>query len=136
MGDVGAVGLGFLAGVFGLQGIASGTWPWWFPPLVFAPFIVDATATLVRRLARGANVARAHRDHFYQRAILIDGTHVRTVAAYSAWMAATALLALGGMLWYPDAGALLLLAGVGAFGWYCRTIDRRWASCRHLHHAD
>ena len=32
MGDVGAVGLGFLAGLFGLEGIVAGAWPWWFPP--------------------------------------------------------------------------------------------------------
>jgi UDP-N-acetylmuramyl pentapeptide phosphotransferase/UDP-N-acetylglucosamine-1-phosphate transferase len=135
MGDVGAVGLGFLAGLFGLQGIAAGIWPWWFPPLVFAPFVLDATATLLRRLRRRARVADAHRDHFYQRAILIDGAHRRTVRAYGGWMAFCAALALAGLRWAPDVGGLLLLAASAGFGCYCWRIDRRWSAWSGVHHA-
>jgi UDP-N-acetylmuramyl pentapeptide phosphotransferase/UDP-N-acetylglucosamine-1-phosphate transferase len=127
MGDVGAIGLGFLAGLSGLQGILAGAWPWWFPPLVFAPFIFDATATLLRRVLRGENPARAHRDHYYQRAILIDGSHRKTLFAYGAWMAGCAALALGGLAWAADRGAPLLLVAALGFGGYCRRIDRRWA---------
>ena len=43
MGDVGAVPLGFLAAAFGLAGWRAGTWPAWFPLLVFLPFIADAS---------------------------------------------------------------------------------------------
>ena len=50
MGDVGAVPLGFLAAAFGIGGVvAGGSWPAWFPALVFLPFIADATITLARR---------------------------------------------------------------------------------------
>ena len=135
MGDVGAVSLGFLAAVFGLDGIAEGVWRWWFPPLVFLPFILDATLTLVRRGTRGANVARAHREHYYQRAILIDGGHRPTLLVYAAWMVACAGLALGAMSWAPETGPVLLIGAAGAFGLYCRAIDRRWAGRTDLHHA-
>jgi UDP-GlcNAc:undecaprenyl-phosphate GlcNAc-1-phosphate transferase len=53
MGDVGAVPLGFLAALFGIAGWGTGTWPAWFPLLVFLPFIVDATLTLGRRTRVG-----------------------------------------------------------------------------------
>ncbi len=46
MGDVGSVPLGFLAGTFGIAGVWLGTWPGWFPLLVFLPLVADATVTL------------------------------------------------------------------------------------------
>lgn len=135
MGDVGAVGLGFLAGLFGLEGIAGGVWPWWFPPLVFAPFILDATATLLRRLRQRAPLANAHRDHFYQRAILVDGSHGPTVRAYAGWMAGCAMLALAGLTWAPAAGGILLLGASAGFAWYCRAIEQRWSVWSRVQHA-
>lgn len=135
MGDVGAVGLGFLAGVFGLQGLVAGIWPWWFPPLVFAPFILDATVTLLRRLRRRDRLAHAHRDHFYQHAILIDGAHGRTVRIYALWMVGCAALALAGLRWAPESGAALLVAAAVGFGWHCRLIERRWVTWNATHHA-
>jgi UDP-N-acetylmuramyl pentapeptide phosphotransferase/UDP-N-acetylglucosamine-1-phosphate transferase len=60
LGDVGAVPLGFLASALGLAGWAGGAWTWWFPLLVFSPFIADATVTLLRRLARRERVWEAH----------------------------------------------------------------------------
>src|SRR5450432_182974 len=69
LGDVGAVPLGFLAGALGFNGWQSGWWPVWFPILVFLPFIVDATVTLVGRLLSGQRVLEAHRDHAYQRLV-------------------------------------------------------------------
>jgi UDP-N-acetylmuramyl pentapeptide phosphotransferase/UDP-N-acetylglucosamine-1-phosphate transferase len=135
MGDVGAVTLGFLAGLFGLEGISEEIWPWWFPPLVFGPFILDATVTLLRRIRRGAPLASAHRDHFYQRAILIDGAHGRTVLTYVGWMAGCVILALAGLRWAPDLGGLLLVVAAAGFGWCCRAIDQRWAAWSEVHHA-
>ena len=42
MGDVGAVPLGFLAAALGVIGWERHYWSWWFPLLVFSPFIVEA----------------------------------------------------------------------------------------------
>ena len=84
MGDVGAVFLGFMAGVVGLLGALLNVWPLWFPLLVFSPFIVDATVTLLKRLARGERVWLSHRQHVYQRLITQCGwTHQRTALCYS-----------------------------------------------------
>jgi UDP-N-acetylmuramyl pentapeptide phosphotransferase/UDP-N-acetylglucosamine-1-phosphate transferase len=82
LGDCGAIPLGFLAGALGLHGTLSGAWPAWFAPLVFSPFIVDATLTLALRIARGQPFWRAHRDHGYQRLVLA-GWSKRRLAAWS-----------------------------------------------------
>ena len=87
MGDVGAVFLGFLAGAIGLVGAMQGVWPWWLPPLVFSPFIVDATVTLLRRVLRRERIWLAHRQHLYHRLILQCGwSHQRTALTYAAIM--------------------------------------------------
>lgn len=70
MGDVGSVPLGFLSACAGLWGWANQWWPAWFPLMAFAPFIVDASVTLLRRGLRGEKVWRAHREHCYQRFVL------------------------------------------------------------------
>jgi len=90
MGDAGSIPLGFLAGALGLAGIVEDAWPLWFPLLVFSPFIVDASVTLLRRLARGERIWRAHRQHAYQRLVL-GGWSKRRLALHAfALMAAVA----------------------------------------------
>lgn len=69
MGDAGSIPLGFLAGSLGLVGIWRGAWPAWFPLLAFAPFVLDASATLARRALEGKPVWQAHREHLYQRMV-------------------------------------------------------------------
>lgn len=97
MGDSGSIPLGFLAAAMGVWGWQQGCWAAWFPLLVFSPFIVDASVTLLRRSLRGAKVTEAHREHYYQRAIQMGWTH-RNVALveYSLMLASgtVALLAL------------------------------------------
>lgn len=66
MGDVGSIPMGFLAAALGLEGLRRDLWPIWFPVLVFSPFIVDASATLIRRLLNGERIWQAHREHHYQ----------------------------------------------------------------------
>ncbi|HUJ86594.1 MAG TPA: glycosyltransferase family 4 protein [Burkholderiales bacterium] len=75
MGDVGSVPLGFLAGALGLIGWNARVWPLWFPLLVFAPFVCDATLTLAKRLLRGERVWQAHREHYYQRLVRMGFGH-------------------------------------------------------------
>lgn len=93
MGDVGSIPLGFLAGAVGLEGVQRGLWPAWFPLLVFAPFIFDASVTLARRLLRGERVWHAHRSHYYQRMILSGLGHRNTAFIWYALMAAGAAAA-------------------------------------------
>jgi UDP-GlcNAc:undecaprenyl-phosphate/decaprenyl-phosphate GlcNAc-1-phosphate transferase len=108
LGDVGAVPLGFLAGALGFNGWQSGWWPVWFPILVFLPFIVDATVTLVGRLLSGQRVLEAHRDHAYQRLVRGDFGHAGTLLLYATLMFGTAASALAALVRAPSAGVGLL----------------------------
>ncbi|MGH7146384.1 MAG: MraY family glycosyltransferase [Nitrospiraceae bacterium] len=94
MGDVGSVPLGFLAGALSVMGVHDKVFDMWVPMLVFSPFIVDATATLLHRLVRGKKVWQAHREHYYQRLVLAGWGHWRTVAVEYVLMLACALSAL------------------------------------------
>jgi UDP-N-acetylmuramyl pentapeptide phosphotransferase/UDP-N-acetylglucosamine-1-phosphate transferase len=96
MGDAGSISLGFLAAAIGIHGISLGLWAWWFPLLVFSPFIVDATTTLIKRIARGEKIWIAHRQHYYHQLILSGWNHRRVALSYYGVMLAcggSALLA-------------------------------------------
>jgi UDP-N-acetylmuramyl pentapeptide phosphotransferase/UDP-N-acetylglucosamine-1-phosphate transferase len=125
LGDAGSVPIGFLGAAIGWLGAARNAWPWWFPILVFSPFIVDATLTLARRLAAGEPIWRAHRSHYYQRLVLGGWSHRRL--ALNAWLlmlavSASALVAREG----PEGvrGAIIA-AWVVAYGALAVGIDRR-----------
>jgi UDP-N-acetylmuramyl pentapeptide phosphotransferase/UDP-N-acetylglucosamine-1-phosphate transferase len=94
MGDVGSVSLGFLAATLSLIGVRDRLFDVWVPILVFSPFVVDATVTLVRRLLRGEHIWRAHREHAYQRLVLSGWGHRRTLRAEYALMIVTGTTAL------------------------------------------
>lgn len=97
MGDAGSVPLGFLAATLGYLGWGRGLWPAWFPVLVFSPFVVDASVTLVKRALRGERFWQAHKQHYYQRMVQIGLGHTRTALIQYALMLATggsALVAL------------------------------------------
>ncbi|MBF0309718.1 MAG: glycosyltransferase family 4 protein [Magnetococcales bacterium] len=94
MGDVGAVPLGYLKAAFALWGVREGIFPFWVPVLLFSPFIVDATVTLMRRASRGEKVWEAHRSHFYQRLVQLGWGHRRTVLAEYGLMVLAGISAL------------------------------------------
>lgn len=127
MGDVGSVPLGFLAGALGLQGWRIDAWPLWFPLLVFAPFMCDATLTLLKRLARRERVWQAHRDHYYQRLVRMGFGHRGMAFIEYAAMAGCALLAL---LAYRQPAAIQAIAlgvAVVALAGVAVWVDIRWA---------
>lgn len=126
MGDVGSIPLGFLAAGMGVAGWERTFWPLWFPLVVFAPFIVDASVTLVRRLLRRERVWEAHRQHYYQRLILSGWTHRRTAFAEYAVMlacAGMALFTLGQPIEKQSILISVLAAILVAMMWM---VDRRW----------
>jgi UDP-N-acetylmuramyl pentapeptide phosphotransferase/UDP-N-acetylglucosamine-1-phosphate transferase len=94
LGDAGSVPLGFLAGALGACGVAAQAWPWWFPPVVFAPFILDATVTLARRAFAMEPVWQAHRSHAYQRLALSGWPHRRVAVVEYAAMLVSGFCAL------------------------------------------
>ena len=126
LGDVGSVPAGFLAGALGIVGWRDDAWPLWFPLLVFAPFIGDATLTLVKRLLRRERVWQAHREHYYQRMVRMGLGHRRTALVAYALMAICAGAALYGRGEVPQmqaamfAGTAVLLAAVAVW------VDLRW----------
>lgn len=128
MGDAGSVPLGFLAGSIGLYGWQHGNWPLWFPILVFSPFIVDATVTLLKRLLSGEKVWQAHRSHYYQRLVQLGWGHRKTAIAEYVLM-----LAVGGsavfLLTQPELVVLFALAlWVLVYAAIMWLIDRYWAA--------
>jgi UDP-N-acetylmuramyl pentapeptide phosphotransferase/UDP-N-acetylglucosamine-1-phosphate transferase len=130
MGDAGSVPLGFLAGALGVVGWSRGFWPIWFPLLVFAPFVCDATLTLLRRALRRERVWQAHRDHYYQRLVRMGFGHRGTALVEYAVMAGCAAIALLARR-EPStvqAGALALAAAllIAIAFW----VDLRWARHR------
>ena len=107
MGDAGSIPLGFLAAILGIQGSLVGAWHWWFPLVVFSPFIVDATVTLLKRLWVRKKIWLAHRDHYYQRLILAGWSHRRTALTYYLIMLGTstsAIIAQSGGFEVPGIG--------------------------------
>lgn len=126
MGDIGSIPLGFAAGGVGLYGIRHDVWSGWFPVVVFAPFLFDASATLLRRLLRGEKVWQAHREHYYQRMIRGGQSHAEVCGQWLMVMLAGAAFAvllqrvspplgwLGAACWC----AVLVIMGYG--------IDARW----------
>jgi len=113
MGDVGSVTLGYLVAGLSLWGIRDGIFSWWVPVLVFSPFFVDATVTLLRRLLKGEKVWQAHRSHYYQRLVRIGWGHKKTVIAEYLLMIATGFSAV--LLEYV-ADTFLVAAGLVVWG--------------------
>lgn len=81
MGDAGSITVGFLAGTLMILGVRDRLFEIWVPIMIFSPFIVDASVTLVKRVLHGKRVWEAHREHYYQRVVLIGWSHRRTVLA-------------------------------------------------------
>jgi UDP-N-acetylmuramyl pentapeptide phosphotransferase/UDP-N-acetylglucosamine-1-phosphate transferase len=94
MGDVGSGSLGLLVALFLLWGERAGLMPLWLGALVFSPFIVDATWTVIRRALQGKKPWQAHREHFYQRLVGLGWTHRRTTLWAYALMLKCSLLAV------------------------------------------
>ena len=95
MGDSGSIPLGFSAALIAMIGIERQVLTWWYPLVVFSPFWVDATVTLVKRLSRGEKVWEAHRTHYYQRLALSGLGHGRMVLIeYAVMMLAASTVVL------------------------------------------
>ncbi|MDE2230387.1 MAG: glycosyltransferase family 4 protein [Alphaproteobacteria bacterium] len=117
LGDSGSVPLGYAMGWLLLVLARDGLWA----PALILPlyYLADATVTLARRAARGETLWRAHRDHFYQRA-LRGNDHaavVRLVLAANVGLGALALLSLE---WPLAAVGLAVLLGAAMLAVFAR----------------
>ncbi len=130
MGDAGSIPLGFLAATLGILGARQDVWPWLFPLLVFSPFIVDASVTLVRRALRGEKVWRAHRSHYYQRVVLLGASHRQLALAAYVLMLAMAGLAFA-LRSFPQHSAWLLILSAATYLLIFLAVDFRWRRIRN-----
>lgn len=112
MGDVGSVPLGFLLGALMLLGVRDRVVEVWASIMLFSPFIVDATVTLIRRAIQGERIWQAHRSHYYQRLVLLGWGHRRTVCVEYGFMALCGALAWG----YQVADDRIRLVVLGCWG--------------------
>lgn len=94
MGDSGSIGLGYLSSAVGLIGVCEKAWGVWLPLMVFLPFIMDASFTLLRRLVRGDKVLAAHREHAYQKLVRSGWKHGQVLGYASVLMAVCCMFAL------------------------------------------
>jgi len=78
MGDTGSTVMGYLAAFFSLWGIQATIFEWWCPILIFSPFLLDASFTLLGRVYRREKFWVAHKSHYYQKLVQIIG-HTKTV---------------------------------------------------------
>lgn len=117
LGDAGSTTLGFLAAGLGLTGWQNGVWSLWVPLLVFSPFIVDASATLARRMLCGEKFWQAHRSHYYQRLVLSGWNHRKTVLAEYGVMGLCGSCAL--VFQYGSDSARIIIMGVLALVFLC-----------------
>ena len=78
MGDAGSITMGYLVAFFSFWGIHEAIFVWWVPILIFSPFIVDATVTLIKRLLSGEKIWEAHKSHHYQKLVIIGWGHKKT----------------------------------------------------------
>ena len=110
MGDVGASSLGVLAAALIMWAERDQVFPFWIGVLVFSPFVVDATVTLLVRCSQGQRFWEAHRTHCYQRLVRSGWSHRRTVSMEYGLMVLCSLCALFAITWQP-AGQWFLLSG-------------------------
>lgn len=129
LGDAGSVPLGFLAAALGYWGWHAGIWAFWFPLLVFSPFIADATVTLLRRLARGERFWEAHREHYYQRMVRMAAGKLRHRGMVLRWyglMLAAACLAMWANTLPAVAAGAAIAAWLVMLGLLALRVDFLW----------
>ena len=108
LGDVGSVPLGFVTGWLLLLLAAQGQ----FATALILPlyYLADSTVTLLRRIARGERFWKAHRSHFYQRALAGDTDHRAVLVLIIGGNIALLFLALVAIRWPWPALVLAALA--------------------------
>jgi len=124
MGDSGSYLLGFLLAALCVEGSLKSGVPVEAFILVLGTFIVDAAATLAKRIMRRESWMKAHRSHYYQRLTDLGFSHAE-VALMN--MGLTALLGLSAMA-YAHAGTAfrgaILAAWAAIFACLIALIER------------
>lgn len=94
MGDSGSSSLGFLAAVLSLWAHTNEIIPIWISLVIFSPFIVDATVTLIIRIVKRERFWDAHKSHYYQLAAEAGLSRKRLVNFEYALMSVCSIIAI------------------------------------------
>ena len=129
MGDAGSIPLGFLAAALGVSGWQLGLWPFWYPLLVFSPFVVDASVTLFKRARNREKLSDAHRSHYYQRLVQMGYGHRNTALLEYALMLAVGCSALWARGLNLNGQVAVLIFWLMIYAGLGMWIDKRW--CTH-----
>ncbi len=117
LGDVGSGFLGLTIGILSLWTAQAAPVLIWCWLILIGCFMVDATTTLLRRVARGERFYEAHRSHAYQHASRVHGSHLVVTASVGAINALWLLpWALGVAMGKVD-GPVALLAAYAPLLW-------------------
>jgi FlaA1/EpsC-like NDP-sugar epimerase/UDP-N-acetylmuramyl pentapeptide phosphotransferase/UDP-N-acetylglucosamine-1-phosphate transferase len=126
MGDCGAVTLGFAIAGLSFLGVTQNIWPAWFPILVFFPFVADATLTLLIRAMKRQPLWEAHREHVYQKLVLLGLGKGPVLAIYGSAALVCAALAHAALRGWISPLMAYLLASLPMAMLYVST-QRVWA---------
>ena len=128
MGDAGSGFLGCMVATLALWSSHTAPHLFWSWFILGGCFMVDATTTLVRRVARGERFSEAHRSHAYQYAARRHGSHKRVSVAYMLvtllWLLPIAIAVAMGRL-DGLVGVLVAYAPLVALAWRYKAGDRR-----------
>lgn len=75
MGDVGSVCIGGVIAILAIIGVNEYDIPLTAYIILLSVFIADSTLTVIRRLHKKENIFKAHRSHYYQRAVIVGWSH-------------------------------------------------------------
>ena len=128
LGDAGSVPLGFFIGALGVWGWSDGAWPAWFPFMVFAPFFLDTTTTLIRRVMRGEQFWNAHAEHYYQRLVRMGWSHRRVTLVGYAITALSAYLGVAMLRLSTQAQYAGLFITCSVFLAFAIVVDNYWVA--------
>ena len=112
MGDVGSGFLGFTFGVLAVASENSGGLPLLVWVLLLGVFVVDATATLLRRICRRERWTEAHRTHAYQLAVQAGHTHKQVTVVVLGINVALAAAAAAACVWPRSLLAVVGICGI------------------------
>lgn len=124
MGDVGSSSLGLLAAAMSIWGARLHVFPFWVALLVFSPFIVDASVTLLRRLLRRERVWEAHKTHYYQRLVQRGWGHHKTTLSEYGLMLACAGAAVYAVRATAEAQWIVIATGSACYVFIMMMVDK------------
>jgi len=94
MGDVGSTVIGMFVALFTLWADYRDIFPVYLSVIIFTPFILDSTVTLIKRALRREKLMEAHCTHYYQRLVLSGLGHKKTLVIEYTWMGLCSLVSI------------------------------------------